>query len=330
MGSTVHRVAELTDAGSSYRVEAGATVALVRGTTFGQRVEPDGDITVALERCGTAPASILIPNACLEFPGPGDLLSTGQKRTTTARGVTATENFTIGAPLFNVIAEPVGGVSSLGTENAGLATGSRGAPQQESLQPVDRDRRSFATATQTLTPGPPSPTPTRTSTSAATATSSPTVSASVTVSPTATTTSTPFSTPTPSFTATATSAPTATFSMTLAPTPTRFSPVSLSSGVAARPAGQIGETFYTIQVALSYGSGQMYFPGPSPGSTSLLTTPAVVVNNRGRQTSARLTSCPGNRETFVSHSCPQIVTELELACVSRLLHPTQLSSLGPL
>src|SRR5215212_8789177 len=47
-GSTVHRVVTLTDAGSSYRVEAGGSVALVRGTVFGHHYDPStGDVTVA-------------------------------------------------------------------------------------------------------------------------------------------------------------------------------------------------------------------------------------------------------------------------------------------
>ena len=58
-GATVHRVVTLTDASSSYRVEAGGSVALVRGTVFAHYYDPaTGDITVA------------VSDSEVEFPAP--------------------------------------------------------------------------------------------------------------------------------------------------------------------------------------------------------------------------------------------------------------------
>jgi hypothetical protein len=48
LGSTVNRIATLTNPGSSYEIVAGGTVALVRGTTIGHRVDGNGNITVYL------------------------------------------------------------------------------------------------------------------------------------------------------------------------------------------------------------------------------------------------------------------------------------------
>jgi len=48
VGSTLSRVVTLTDQGSSYRIDAGGSVALVRGTVFAHHVDPSGDVTVAV------------------------------------------------------------------------------------------------------------------------------------------------------------------------------------------------------------------------------------------------------------------------------------------
>jgi hypothetical protein len=48
LGSTINRVATLANPGSSYRVTAGGSVALVRGTVFGHRHEASGSVTVYL------------------------------------------------------------------------------------------------------------------------------------------------------------------------------------------------------------------------------------------------------------------------------------------
>jgi hypothetical protein len=55
-GSTVHKVVAFTDPGSSYRISAGTSVLLVRGTIFGHRNDPvTGDVTMALAQCGSTP-----------------------------------------------------------------------------------------------------------------------------------------------------------------------------------------------------------------------------------------------------------------------------------
>ncbi|MFN0074753.1 MAG: hypothetical protein ACKVVP_24995 [Chloroflexota bacterium] len=141
VGSSIHKVVTLTDAGSTYRVESGGTVGLVRGTLFGHRVDPKGDVTVALAGCGMVPARSTQP--CLEFPRSGLSMLPGQVRTATARGDILTDSFSLNASLFNVIADPVEpGNADSGTDNPGIRTGSRAAPQGESQQPDDKDRPS--------------------------------------------------------------------------------------------------------------------------------------------------------------------------------------------
>jgi len=56
LGSTINRVTSLTETGSSYRIEAGGAVALIRGTTFmivGPVTTASGDVVllVCLEDC---------------------------------------------------------------------------------------------------------------------------------------------------------------------------------------------------------------------------------------------------------------------------------------
>jgi hypothetical protein len=136
VGTTVHRVVTITG-GSSYRVETGGTVAVVRGTVFAHHVDFNGDVTVALERCDPPPgAPPLTSVQCLEFPSLGRFLRVGERRTATARGEEITGQFSLGQPLFNVATEPVGR-TGLGTDNPGQETGSRTVPQQTSLQPDD-------------------------------------------------------------------------------------------------------------------------------------------------------------------------------------------------
>lgn len=122
VGTTVHRVVALTDAGSTYRVEAGGTVALVRGTVFGHHVDPSGDITVA------------VGDGDVEYPGSGSEIRRGEKRTVTSRGDVVTTSFDPSQSLFNVVTQPASSGNPSGTDNPGLGTGSLQAPQQQSLQ----------------------------------------------------------------------------------------------------------------------------------------------------------------------------------------------------
>lgn len=176
LGSTVHRVVSLTDPGASYRVESGSTVALVRGTVFGHRAEPHGDVTVALIACGssrpgptptqrtsasdqrqstsaggenllaalqvTTPTATHTPGAladqCVEFPRPGMRMTERTKRTATARGDIFTENIGPNANPLNEVANPAGD-SPPGTSDPGQSTGSRVVSQNTSSQKDEKD-----------------------------------------------------------------------------------------------------------------------------------------------------------------------------------------------
>ena len=142
VGTSVHRVAPQRQAGSIYRVESGQTVTLVHGTVFGHAVDPDGDVTVALDRCdagsNAAPAGVA---ECLEFPGPGQFMRPGQKRTATDRGDVVTDTFNIGSPLLTVVSAPAEIGSSRGTDNPGLSTGSNTVSQRSAGErETGRDR----------------------------------------------------------------------------------------------------------------------------------------------------------------------------------------------
>ena len=57
-GSTVHRVIQFSDPASFYLVESPSTVASVRGTEFGHRRDPGGDVSVA------------VADGTVDFPSP--------------------------------------------------------------------------------------------------------------------------------------------------------------------------------------------------------------------------------------------------------------------
>jgi hypothetical protein len=89
VGSTVHRVVASLDPGSSYQVQSGGSVALVRGTVFSHTTEPNGDVTVSLQQCGQRPGAPPT-DRCLEFPQPGRLMRTGETCTLAQRGAVST------------------------------------------------------------------------------------------------------------------------------------------------------------------------------------------------------------------------------------------------
>ena len=91
IGSTLHRVVTLTDPSSSYRVDSGGTVALVRGTVFAHRRESDGDTTVA------------VGQGVVDFPSAGQPLTPGQKRTVTSRGDSVNTSFDPATPLLTTV-----------------------------------------------------------------------------------------------------------------------------------------------------------------------------------------------------------------------------------
>src|SRR5690606_6596242 len=74
LGTTIHRVVTLTDPSSTYRVDSGGTVALVRGTVFAHHADAAGDVTAA------------VSEGEITYPGPGRVLRRGEKRTATSRG----------------------------------------------------------------------------------------------------------------------------------------------------------------------------------------------------------------------------------------------------
>jgi hypothetical protein len=135
VGTTLNRVVALSNPGSSYRLEAGGTVALVRGTVFAQHVDPSGDITVA------------VGEGDVSYPGPGSPLRRGEKRTVTSRGDVVDSRFDPSQSLFTVVTEPAASGNPSGTENPGLGTGSLLVPQQQALQESnERDEQAPTTS----------------------------------------------------------------------------------------------------------------------------------------------------------------------------------------
>lgn len=118
-GTTLHRVVTLADPGSTYRVEAGGSVAIVRGTTFAHYHDPGtGDVTVA------------VSDSEVEFPSPGAILRRGERRTFTSRGDTRTDTFDPAAPLLNVVTNPVASSNPSGSLNPGLTVGNQLVSEQ--------------------------------------------------------------------------------------------------------------------------------------------------------------------------------------------------------
>lgn len=95
VGSTVHRVVQFADPASFYGIEAASTVAVVRGTEFGHRRDPAGDVSVA------------VADGTVDFPNPGQPLGPGEKRWVTPSGAVQSGKFRLGESLFNVVAEDV-------------------------------------------------------------------------------------------------------------------------------------------------------------------------------------------------------------------------------
>jgi hypothetical protein len=132
IGTTVSRVVTLTAPGSSYWVEAGGSVALVRGTVFGHHVDPAGDVTLG------------VGEGSVDFTGPGMTIRPGQKRTVTSRGDVADGRFDPSTSLLTALTEPVSSGNPSGTDNPGIGTGSSVAPQQQSQQQVNEHEGSVA------------------------------------------------------------------------------------------------------------------------------------------------------------------------------------------
>ena len=76
LGSTLHKVATLTNPGSSYEIVSGGSVALVRGTTAIFRTDDQGNVTFYLIEASNV----------VNFPYPGNRIYPGQICTHTAQG----------------------------------------------------------------------------------------------------------------------------------------------------------------------------------------------------------------------------------------------------
>jgi ferric-dicitrate binding protein FerR (iron transport regulator) len=104
VGSTVHRVMQFADTASFYEIQAASTVAAVRGTEFGHRRDPGGDVSVA------------VADGIVDFPNPGQQLGPGEKRWVTPTGSVQSGKFQLGTSLFNVVAEDIAAGGGEGPE----------------------------------------------------------------------------------------------------------------------------------------------------------------------------------------------------------------------
>ena len=187
LGSTVHRVAALSDPGSSYRIEAGGTVALVRGTVIGLRRDSSGVVTAAL----------LEASGDVFFPDDHTPLYVGEVCSQTPRGDRQCDK--IGSrDVWSALSDGDAAAGTSGTDNPGASTGSQNVREQPHggvAGPDHRDREQEVPQPNTNATDTPTPTPTLT------ATFTPIVGSPT---PTATGTLTPTVTPSPTSTATAT------------------------------------------------------------------------------------------------------------------------------
>lgn len=142
IGATVHRVTSLADPGSSYRVETGGSVALVRGTVFGHFVDGNGNVTVG------------VSDGDVEFPRAGSHVRRGERVTATSRGDVISDKIDPNGSLFNSVTAPVSG-QALGTDNPGMGTGSNTVPQQSSQQqqPDDPEIKPQSSTGPVIIPG---------------------------------------------------------------------------------------------------------------------------------------------------------------------------------
>jgi hypothetical protein len=167
LGSTVHRVATLTNAGSSYRVVAGGTVALVRGTTFGHRHSADGTVTMFLTEA----------SGDVFFPTETNRIYPGEACMYTPRGDLQCVNAASRrGDIWNVLAEGDKAGETNGNFNPGTSTGSNiNSEQPHGLTTgPDKTAKNKEDDTQPNTnPPTPTPTPTPTLTPTATATRTP-------------------------------------------------------------------------------------------------------------------------------------------------------------
>jgi hypothetical protein len=204
LGSTVHRVATLKDPGSQYKVVAGDTELLVKGTIVGHGVDDDGNVTVDLVESGGP----------VTFPNSGHTVHNGEACTATASGDLACEQ-TNGKDVWSALADGV----TPGDGNTQSTSSSTRPDEKDQKETTGQTPTATGTPTPTGTPLPNSTntrTPTPTPTSTGTRTPPVTLTATLTPTGTATRTGTPTETPTPTATPTETATET--------PTPTNTPP----------------------------------------------------------------------------------------------------------
>src|SRR5262249_18593537 len=147
-----------SDPSSSYRVSAGTTVLLVRGTLFGHRTDPvTGDITMALAECGRTP---LDPQDCVDFPAPGQRVRVGEKVTARRDGSIVRGTFTPGSSLLNEVQVPAGASGGGGSTSQAAASfkSADDCIQQKAINEGMDFGKALAECAQAMAP-PPTPTP---------------------------------------------------------------------------------------------------------------------------------------------------------------------------
>ncbi|MFN8522600.1 MAG: Calx-beta domain-containing protein [Chloroflexota bacterium] len=133
LGNTVNRVASLADPSSSYRVESGGTVAVVRGTSFFHGVDAEGNVTV-----------ILVEGGPIYFPDESSPMTLGRGsrgfvRVRTNRGEIRDSDLNNRDP-WNTLVEENGAVHGDGLSIQGDNTGSRTRSQQPKDPGSDDDK----------------------------------------------------------------------------------------------------------------------------------------------------------------------------------------------
>jgi Domain of unknown function DUF11 len=253
-GVSLNRVQTFADAGSSYRIDAGGAVALVRGTellVLGPFPSSEGDIVIFLCFGDCAPTTTFVGCPAQPFLGYWVLVERG-------RVISGCEPFrpnTQGG-IWNAAYEALEDILRELEDRDGQ-TGAGGNQPDDN---EDDDDKPAPTAELTTT-STPTASPTRTPTTTGTATLTPTGTPSPTspASPTSTgtITSTPTGTSTPTATATATSTATSTNTPTSTPAPSADLAVVKTGPDAVFQGDQIE---YTITVT---NNG----PDPSTGAT---------------------------------------------------------------
>jgi hypothetical protein len=118
LGSAVHHVATLTNPGSTYKIVAGDTETLVKGTTIGNSYDSDGNAT-----------SYLIDSSnTVTFPDPGHVLNNGEACTQTSDGhLNCTQ--VKGKDVWSTLSDGVQTTGSNGTDKPSLTNSTK--PENE-------------------------------------------------------------------------------------------------------------------------------------------------------------------------------------------------------